>query len=433
MRYSALLAFATTMSTLSVAQPNSSGKEVMNGFPPSRASQVSFENYRDYPFSKWSFHNMGAPMHTLMIPRGGAVHSFEETDNSFGQLKVTTKEGALMSIENIFAGNEADGIIIVRHNTILYEKYWNGFSRDYQHIWYSMTKSLTSTAFGILVEQGKIDLSASPVKYVPELKGSPWERTRIQDVLNMSTALGFLETYTDTSSMFYKYYGGASRFFYVPGADTVTKGEVLGTYDFLTRMATANNNIRPGYKFEYNSSNADVISWIINKVTGEPYQQFIYENIWSKLGTEHDAFITTDRAYTAMATGGINSTLRDAALFAGMILHRGNVDGKQIIPAKWVDETLNISDEDKERLMRNEVYPKAGLGWIAYKNFWWVLDSRNGEYCAVGIHGQVIYINRAADLVVVYFSSQPVASSAASKNFPPKLQACRELSKQFMK
>jgi CubicO group peptidase (beta-lactamase class C family) len=297
-----------------------------------------------------------------------------------------------------------------------------------------MTKSLTSTAFGLLVDQGKIDLSASPVKYVPELKGTPWERTKIQDVLNMSTALGFLENYTDTASFFYKYYGGASRFSYVPGADTVTTGnQILGTYDFPTRVATANDSMQPGYKFEYNSSNADVISWIMSRVTGLPYQQFIAENIWSKLGAEHDAFITTDRAYTAMATGGMNSTLRDAALFATMILNRGAIDGKQIIPSKWVDETLHINEDDKERMKRNDVYPKAGLPWIAYKNFWWILDNVKGEYCAVGIHGQAIYINRAANLVVVYFSSQPAASSAASKNFLPKLNACRELSKKFIK
>jgi len=434
MRQLAFLILATAISIFSTAQTNNGNKEVMKGYPPSRESQVTFQNYRDYPFSKWSFHNMGAPMHTLMIPRGGSVHQFKESDNSFGQSAISTKAGASETIENVFARNEADGLIIVQNNTILFEKYWNGLSRDYQHIWYSMTKSLTSSAFGILIEQGKIDLSASPVKYVPELKGTPWERTRIQEVLNMSTALGFAESYTDTASFFYKYYGGASHFFYVPGTDTVTtSSQILGNYDFLTKMATANNNMQPGYKFEYNSSNVDVISWIMSKVAGQPYQQFIYENIWSKLGAEHDAFITTDRAYTAMATGGMNSTLRDAALFASMVLNHGKIDGKQIIPAKWLDETLRVTEEDRERMKRNDVYAKAGLGWTAYKNFWWVLDSEKGEYCAVGIHGQVIYINRAANLVVVYFSSQPVASSAASQNFPLKLNACRELSKQFIK
>lgn len=430
----ALFILVISISKLSAAQANTEDKKIMDGFPPSRESQVTFQNYRDYPFSKWSFRNMGAPMHTLMIPRAGSVHQFKESNNTFGQSTISTEEGASETIESVFAKNETDGVIIVQNNTIIFEKYWNGLSKHYQHIWFSMTKSLTSSAFGLLVKQGRIDLSESPVKYVPELKGTPWERTKIQDVLNMSTALGFVESYTDTASFFYKYYGGASGFFYVSGADTVTiSDQILGTYDFLTKMATANNNMQPGYKFEYNSSNVDVISWIMSRVTGQPYQQFIQENIWGKLGAEHDAFITTDRAYTAMATGGMNTTLRDAALFATMILNRGTIDGKQIIPAKWVDETLQLNEEDKARMKRNDVYPKAGLPWIAYKNFWWILDNVKGEFCALGIHGQVIYINRAANLVVCYFSSQPVAGSAASKNFLPKLNACRAISKKFIK
>lgn len=76
-----------------------------------------------------------------------------------------------------------------KKNTILYEQYWNGLGKDYQQMWFSMTKSITSTAFGILVEQKKIDLAASPAQYIPELKNTPYERATIQDALNMSTAL----------------------------------------------------------------------------------------------------------------------------------------------------------------------------------------------------------------------------------------------------
>lgn len=434
MKHLALLLLTFSIATHSIAQKDSEIKGVMEGFPPSRETQVTFQNYRDYPFNKWSFRNMGAPLHTLMIPRGGSIHQFRESDNTFGKVTIPTKDGKQEAVEDIFANNETDGLIIIQNNEILFEKYWNGLNKDYQHIWFSMTKSLTSTAFGLLVNQGKIDLTASPVEYVPELKGTPWERTKIQDVLNMSTALGYSETYTDTSSFFYKYYGGSSHFFYVPGADTVTtQSQVLGTYDFLAKKATANNHMQPGFKFEYNSSNVDIISWMMSRVAEQPYHHFIYQNIWSKLGAEHDAFITTDRAYTAMATAGMNTTLRDAAIFAVMILNRGAIDGKQIIPAKWVDETLELTESDKERMKRNDVYAKAGLPWIAYKNFWWIIDNVKGEYCAVGIHGQVMYINRKANLVIVYFSSQPVASSAESKHFIPKLNACIEIGKRFIK
>ncbi len=428
------LTISVIISNLAIAQQGDNAKKVMDGFPPSRESQVTFPNYRDYPFSKWSFRNMGALQHVLMIPRRGAVHHFKETKAStVANTPIPVAAGNTQTFESVFENNEADGVIVIRNNNILFEKYWNGLSRDYQHIWYSMTKSLTSTALGILVTQNKIDLAASPVVYVPELKGSPWERTTIQDVLNMSTALGYAESYTDTAGLFYKY-GSASNFFYVPGADADPKTTtVLGTYDFLAKKATQNNSMQPDYKFEYNSSNVDVISWLISRVTGKTYNEFIQENIWSKIGAEHDAYITADRSYTAMATGGMNTTLRDAALFATLILNRGQIDGKQLVSANWIDETLKLTPGYKERFARNDVYAKAGLPWIAYKNFWWIIDETKGEYAAIGIHGQVMYINRHANMVIVYFSSQPDAGSAASRHFLPKLNACRELSKKFIK
>ena len=403
----------------------------MDGFPPSRESQVTPFNYRNYPNNKWSFRNMAAPLHAVMIPREGPVHLFKEaTNNTISKTKVTNDS----TFENVFDANEADGVIVIRNNTILFEKYRNGFSRHYQHIWFSMTKSLTSSAFGLLVTQDKVDLKDSPVKYVPELKGTPWERTTIQDVLNMSTALGFQETYTDTASLFYKYYGSAIGFFPNASADTDPKtAKVLGAYDFLTRLATQKDNMQPGVKFEYNSTNVDVISWIISRITGKTFDEFIQENIWSKIGTEHDAYINVDQSYTPVATGGMNSTLRDLALFGTLVLDRGRINGKQIIPQSWVDETIRITQADKDRYLRNDVYVPAKMPWVAYKNYWWILDEIKGEYCAVGIHGQVLYINRSANLVIAYFSSQPNAGSVASKEFLPKLNACRELSKTFAK
>src|SRR5688572_8302280 len=341
MRQSSLLLLLIVISFFSIAQ------KPMDGFPPSRESLVTSFNYRNYPNSKWSFRNMGAPLHVLMIPREGPVHIFKETgNNSTGNTKIKGDS----TFENIFAANEANGVIVIRNNEILFEKYWNGFSRHYQHVWFSMTKSMTSSAFGLLVTQNKVDLKASPVKYVAELKGTPWERTTIQDVLNMSTALGFQETYTDTASLFYKYYGGAIGFFPNASADTDPKtAKVLGAYDFLTSLATQNNNLQPGVKFEYNSTNVDVISWIISRITGKTYNEFIQENVWSKIGAEHDAYINIDRSYTPVATGGMNSTVRDLALFGTLILNRGKIDGKHVIPQSWVNETIKIKQADKEQ------------------------------------------------------------------------------------
>jgi len=137
-----------------------------------------------------------------MVPRSGEVHSFNELpDQSIANFPTVDADGKVSTFENIFKDFYTDGVIVIKNNSVLYENYWNGLSRDYQHLWFSVTKSMTSSALGILVEQNKINLSASPAQYIPELKGSSYERATIQDVLNMSTAPGFKENYTDSTSV----------------------------------------------------------------------------------------------------------------------------------------------------------------------------------------------------------------------------------------
>jgi CubicO group peptidase (beta-lactamase class C family) len=427
--------FLGGLQSLSAQQPTVIPK-VMDGFPPSRESQVSFQNYREHPYSQWSFRNPGAPLHVLMLPRSGAIHQYKISIRaSLANILIKDTAGNAKTFEQVFKENYTDGVMVLQNNTILYEQYWNGLDKDYQHMWFSMTKSLTSAAFGLLVQQKKIDLKASPAKYISELKGTAYDRVTIQDLLNMSTALGFKENYTDTGSFFWKYYGSVRDGYYVKGARDADpeNTEVYGVYDFLAKSVTANQNLKPGYVFEYNGSNADVIGWLITRISNQSLIDFIRENIWAKIGAEHDALMAVDRAFMGVATSAMNTTLHDAALFGKLILDRGKMDGKQILPAQWIDETLQLTATDKERYRRNDLYVKAGMPWLAYKNFWWILDETKGEYAAIGIHGQVIYINRSANMVIAYFSSQPVASSAGNKNFLAKLNACRELSKKFIK
>ena len=290
-----------------------------------------------------------------------------------------------------------------------------------------MSKSLASSAFGLLVEQGKVKLDKSPADYIPELKGSGFERVTIQQLLDHATALDFKESYTDMTSDFALYYAPALNMGWLPGARDVqpNNSEIYGVHDFLSRFIKPDPKREPGDNFDYNSSNADVLGWLIARISGQPFHDFIQQNIWAKLGAEHDAIIAVDRAYMPAVTGGMNSTLRDAARFGMMIRDSGKFNGQQIIPANWVDTTLDVSDQLKANMTANSNYKEET--WSAYHNMWWILDASIGEFAAVGIHGQVIYINRKADTVMVWFSSQPVAGAARNESFRAKLRAAREM------
>jgi len=128
-----------------------------------------------------------------------------------------------------------------------------------------------------------------------------------------------------------------------------------------------------------------------------------------------------------VATGGMNTTLRDAARFGLMIRDRGQYRGQSIIPSSWIDKSLQVDSDLEKSIAANPKYGQEP--WQAYHNMWWVLDAKAGEYCAVGVHGQVIYINRTTDTVMVWFSSQAIASAAGNENFRVKLDAARALAK----
>ena len=403
-------------------------ESVMEGFPPTQASQATMSNYLQIPYSQWAFANAGAPLNVVMIPRQGKIFELTgPTRPALGNFSVSDAAGKTMAFEDLFAQNYADGLVVVQGEELLYEKYFRHLDAHGQHIWFSMSKSLASTALGLLVEAGKIDLSASPTKYIPELKGSGFDRVTVQHVLDMASSIDFNENYTDVNSDFLVHYAPALNLVWLKGAADVKPGEtqIYGVHDFLTHFIKPDLKRQPGDNFDYNSSNADVLGWLISRVSGQSFQDYIQQNIWSKIGAEHDAYIAVDRAFMPAVTGGMNSTTRDAARFGMMIRDNGQFNGEQIIPARWVKATLDITEKLSTNMKTNAKYSEEP--WLAYHNMWWVLDKSRGEFCAVGVHGQVIYINQEADTVMVWFSSQPGATAARDPNFRSKLKAARKM------
>jgi len=400
----------------------------MQGVPPTRDSQVTMKNYRDYPANRWAFRNAGAPLNVVMIPREGQIVPLPgPTAPKLGQFEITDLAGNQLEFDAAFESSYADGVAVVQGSTLLHETYFGDFSQHAQHIWFSMSKSLASAAFGLLVAEDRVDLQASPADYIPELAGSGFERVTIQQVLDHATSLDFHETYTNPDSDFFRYYAPALNLGWLPGSADLQPeaAEIYGVHDFLGRFIKADPARSPGDNFDYNSSNADLLGWLIARISGQPFQDYIQQNIWAKLGAEHDAYIAVDRAYMPAVTGGMNSTLRDALRFGIMIKDRGVFNGQKVIPASWIDQTLQVSERLETNMRNNSKYQADA--WQAYHNMWWILDAEAGEYCAVGIHGQVIYINRKADTVMAWFSSQPGASAANNPDFRVKLNAARQL------
>ncbi|MEM9257171.1 MAG: serine hydrolase [Pseudomonadota bacterium] len=421
-------AITPTLTHPSKAEEASPRLVPMQGVPPSRETQVTLANYAQYPLSRWSFRNPGAVFNTVSIPRQGAIHVLPGPARpELGQQLVTDAQGQAVGFNELFKANYANGVAIVQGEKLLHEAYFHDFSPLDRHLWFSMTKSLVSSAFGILIAQGKVNLQASPADYIPELKGTGFERVSIQQVLDHSTALDFKEDYVDPQSDFARHYLPALSMGWLPGAADVQPADatIYGVHDFLMHFVNPRADLEPGMYFNYNSSNADVLGWLISRVSGVSLHTFLQKELWSKLGAEHDALMVVDRALMPVATAGMSSTLRDAARFGMMIRDRGEFAGQRVIPADWVDATLSVKDSVRSRMANHPSYQQEP--WFAYHNMWWVLSVDQGEYCALGSFGQIIYVNRSANTVIVWFSSQPLGSAVSNAPFRAKLKAARTL------
>ncbi|MEI8593252.1 serine hydrolase domain-containing protein [Photobacterium sp. Hal280] len=395
----------------------------MVGFPPAADSQVTFKNYRQQGKSDWAYNNISAVYNTVMMPRGEGVYPLPSVELLSGEDKA--------KIEQVFEGNQSDSVMIMKDGKIVLESYYGQAGPSRHHIWFSMTKSLTSTAFGILVEQGKVSLDASPADYIPELKGTGFERVTVQQVLNHSTGIDLKETYTDLNSPFLKYYAPALNLAYIPGGRDAQPENtpVYGVYDFIAHYIQPDSKVTPGEVFDYNSANADVLGWIIARVSGMPLNEFIQQHIWQKLGTEHDALMAVDRAYMPVATGGMITTLRDMARFGQMIMQGGTFNGQQVISKDWISQITQFSEKQKQKMAANPKYQDAG--WQAYHNMWWILDAQNGEFAATGIHGQTLYINTRNKVVAAFFSHHETASNPFSDRYKRKLSVLRQIASKL--
>ncbi|WP_026972126.1 serine hydrolase domain-containing protein [Aliagarivorans marinus] len=402
---------------------------VMDTIPAKPEAQVTKSNWTVHPYNQWAFRNVG--LHpSVMVPRSGEITQIPEAlDASIANIEFEYK-GETFTVDQAMIGDNTDGYIVIQDGKVLHEAYFNGFTERDHHLWASSTKSLTGQAMGLLVAQGKVDVDAQVQTYIPELKDTHFGERTVREVLNMVSALDYSEDYVnmppgDFSTEYFRRLG------FIPAYDLMAidptqDSTPRGLLEFAP-MFKQNPDLEPSHTYEYHSPNVDVIGWIISRVSGQPLQTFVADNIWSKLGTEHDAFFMADNTFTAIATGGFNTTLRDFARVGLAMVNDGEYNGQQVFDKAWVQDTFTLSDEERLHTQRS-IYKQADTAvydeWLeGYKNFLWVHDSEKGIATYRGVFGQVLYINQEKDLVIATFSSAESASNAARPTNRPRMAA----------
>ena len=374
----------------------------MQGFPPPAHLQISQPdaNYFSFPKLRWSVCHLREFLPTEAISRGlGApIPLAYALDDQIDQLTFTPMNSdELMTWEESLFANYTDGMLILHQDEIVYERYFGCLREDGKHAAMSMTKSITGILAEIMVVEGTLDDSVLVREIIPEIEGSAFATATVRQVMDMTTGVRYSEDYSDPNADIWLYSQAASP---LPKAADYTGPN--GYWEYLQQVQPEGEH---GAEFHYKTINSDMLGWIISRVTDKAITELASERLWRPIGAEQDAYQTVDGKGVPFAGGGLTAGLRDLGRFGLLMLNDGRVGDKQVFPAEVVANIRSGGDRAKF----GSSFPT--LGEASYRSQWWVFHNENGAFAARGVHGQTIYVDPMAEMVIVRFASYPQAQN----------------------
>jgi CubicO group peptidase (beta-lactamase class C family) len=342
------------------------------------------------------------PVH--IVKRSGPVFEFSEKSS---QLPLAYDyQGRSLSLEEFLERTQTTGLLVLKNEDLLVERYWQGYTKESLAVSFSVAKSFTSALVGIALEAGLIASIDNPVtKYVPELIGSGYEGVPIKHILQMCSGINFIEEYDQEDSDI------------VAMRRHIEEGKAIKEY---ARALQAKQ--QSGQVYNYASIDTQILGMLLENVTGMSTGDYLQNRIWGALGMQADAKWVTDHHGTVLTYSLFNVTLRDYAKFGLLYLNKGAWQGKRLVSEEWVQESVI---PEKEFLILKDFYNE---GWdIGYGYQWWVPGGAEGEFTALGIYGQYIYVNPAREIVIVKTSADP----SFDENDMETIAAFRSISKHF--
>ncbi len=391
-----------TAAPLDAAQSDPATLGLMRGSPPARDSQVRWDDASMWAFPKtrWAFSNQQGLLPTATVARSGTVSALPRaTRKGLDAVRFTSLDGRAMTWGQAFDANYTDGIIVLHKGRVVYERYAGALQPEGRHIAFSVTKSFVGTLAEILIHEGRIDESRTVASYVPELAQSGFGSATVRQLMDMRTAIAFNEDYAGAGSEL----SDITRMSLAGGMAPNPPG-YKGPDGSFAFAASLGGNGAHGGDFVYRTPNTQALQWLVERVGGAPFATQLAERIWKPMGMEQEATVAVDRLGTAFGGGGLNASLRDFARFGEMLRMGGRWNGRQILPTAVVKAILTPGDAPAFAAAR---YP--GLEGGSYRSQWW--HRASGQTMAVGIHGQAIYVDPKAGMVIARFASHPVATN----------------------
>ena len=371
-------------------------KNIMEGSPPPKNYQVTLENWRKYPYNKWSFVNVRNLIPTSPIHSGNDFRmNFKTKITNFNDLIINHNNSSFNFID-ILKKSDTDAFLVMHKGNLIYEFFDNFTSKNSPHIIFSISKSLTSLLAGILHEKGILNLNKTVSYYLREIKGTAYEDATIRNVLDMNVASSFIEDYTGESEIFKNYRSSTG---WDIDKNTINKLNDNGLHKFLSTMPKS--KLPHGQKYHYCSPHSDLLGWILERASGENFSSIMSNLLFKPAGVQFNSDVTLDKWGASRSAGGISISLYDLLTISELVRCEGSNKNGQIIPSTWIDDFKNF-DDNKSYLNQDnlERFPKGN-----YRSKWYQSGFEDDEFCAIGIHGQNIWINPKKELTIIRMSS----------------------------
>lgn len=289
--------------------------------------------------------------------------------------------GRAIDSEQFLAETDTSALLVMKDGQLVFEQYMLTGGRNVNWLSMSVAKSFTSVGVGIAVDQGLIDIHKPITDYVPELLGSAYDGVSVKNVLQMSSGAAWDEDYNN------------------PDSDVNRLGRLMalgGSADEF--VASLQREYEPGTYNRYNSADTQALGMLLARATGRSVTDYLEEYLWHPLGMESDGYWLIDSRGVELAFFGLNVTARDYAKVGELYRQNGLWGDKQIVSESWVKQSTT---PDAPHLLPG-VHEEFPLG---YGYQWWIPESEEGEYLAIGVYNQFIYVNPHLNLVIVKLSA----------------------------
>ena len=375
----------------------------MAGFPPEEESLITLSSWQEPASIHWSFQHMREIIPSQLIPAPGTASSLPTgSDIDLSGMTVKRLSGDETSVQEVVDETWTDALLVLHRGRLLTERYLSGTTAATPHLLMSVSKSIVGCVAGVLVERGVLDPAAPVQTYVPEVAHAGYGDATVRDLLDMRTGVLFRETYEDPEAeirVMERSMGWAP----------LVPGDPVGAYAYMT---TLEQTAPHGGPFTYRSADTDMLGWVCERAADTRMADLVSSLVWQPIGAEAPAEITCDAVGTGIHDGGISAVARDVARFGQMLLDGGRVGDHQVVPAAWLEDSWNRPEDVREAFAKSDNEPVLPGGW--YRNqFWFVHSGRDDALVCLGIHGQMIYVNRRT-LVGVKLSSWPTPQHTSS-------------------